>query len=109
MALLDSISHARIVKAHRPWPRAIVAEAGWRQAIDLLAAGRVVLLGLWGDAPNVHMALLEGASDIAVLTYTCKSGNYPSVASRHPPAIRLERAIRDLFGLEAVDAPDTRP
>ncbi len=29
--------------------------------------------------------------------------------ARHPPAIRLERAIRDLFGLEATGAPDTRP
>ena len=109
MALLDSIAHARIVKSHRPWPRAIVAEAGWRQAIGLLAAGRVTLLGLWGDAPDVHMALLEGTSDVTVLTYGCKSGNYPSVAARHAPAIRLERAIRDLYGLEAVDAPDTRP
>jgi hypothetical protein len=99
MALLDSIAHARIVKSHRPWPRAIVAEAGWRQAIGLLAAGRVTLLGLW----------VEGTSDVTVLTYGCKSGNYPSVAARHAPAIRLERAIRDLYGLEAVDAPDTRP
>ena len=56
------------------------------------------------------MALLgEESSNVAVISYTCKSGKYPSVAARHPPAIRLERAIRDLFGLDAVDAPDTRP
>ena len=55
------------------------------------------------------MALLGGDfNDIAVLSYICKDGQYPSVAARHPPAIRLERAIRDLFGLEAVDAPDAR-
>jgi Ni,Fe-hydrogenase III large subunit len=108
MALLDSIAHTRVVKAHRPWPRAVVAEAGWRQAIDLLADGRLTLLGLWGDAPDVHMALLEGGDDVTVLTYRCKSGNYPSVAARHLPAVRLERAIRDLYGLEAIDAPDTR-
>ena len=46
--------------------------------------------------------------DIAVLSYACKDGTYPSVAARHPPAIRLERAIRDLFGLEGTGAPDTR-
>jgi Ni,Fe-hydrogenase III large subunit len=89
-------------------PRQNVTEDGWHAAIDRLAAGDASLLGLWGDAPNVHMALLEGA-DVAVLTYACKDGKYPSVAARHPPAIRLERAIRDLFGLEAVGAPDARP
>ena len=33
----------------------------------------------------------------------------PSVGALHPPAIRLERAIRDLYGLEPVGAPDARP
>ena len=56
------------------------------------------------------MALLDKeTSDVAVVSYTCKSGKYPSVAARHPPAIRLERAIRDLFGLDAVDTLDARP
>ena len=56
------------------------------------------------------MALLdEETSDVIVISYTCKSGKYPSVAARHPPAIRLERAIRDLFGLDAVDTLDARP
>jgi Ni,Fe-hydrogenase III large subunit len=58
----------------------------------------------------VHMALLdESESGVAVVSYACKSGKYPSVGGRHAPAIRLERAINDLFGLEAVDGPDTRP
>jgi Ni,Fe-hydrogenase III large subunit/Ni,Fe-hydrogenase III component G len=109
MGLLDSITHRELAKQHRPWPRVTVTEDGWGQAIEQLAAGRCTLLGLWGDAPAVHMALLaEDFGDIALLSYTCKDGTYPSVAKRHPPAIRLERAIRDLFGLEATDAPDTR-
>jgi Ni,Fe-hydrogenase III large subunit/Ni,Fe-hydrogenase III component G len=109
MALLDTIKHRDKAKQHRPWPRATVADEGWQQAIEQLAAGRCTLLALWGDAPSVHMALLgENFTDIAVLSYSCKNGKYPSVAARHPPAIRLERAIRDLYGLEAVDAPDTR-
>ena len=90
--------------------RTIVTEDGWRQAIDRLANGSVTLLGLWGDAPRVYMAVLdENASDIAVLSYACQDGSYPSVGAKHPPAIRLERAIRDLYGLEAVGSPDTRP
>jgi Ni,Fe-hydrogenase III large subunit len=110
MTLLTGITHSEVAERHRPWPRAFVAEEGWQQAIDQLATGRCSLLGLWGDAPVVHMALLdEASSDVAVISYTCKSGKYPSVATRHPPAIRLERAIRDLFGLDAVDTLDARP
>jgi Ni,Fe-hydrogenase III large subunit len=109
MAMFDTIKHREMAEQHRPWPRGIVGEDGWRLAIDHLATGRCTLLGLWGDAPDVHMALLaENFDDIAVLSYTCRDGRYPSVGARHPPAIRLERAIRDLFGLDAVDAPDTR-
>ena len=109
MVLLDTITHREKAKQHRPWPRAIVTDDGWQQATDHLAAGRCTLLGLWGDAPAVHMALLtEDFSDIAVLTIICKDGQYPSVAARHPPAIRFERAIHDLFGLDAIDAPDPR-
>ena len=110
MARLASITHRETAKRHRPWPRVTVTDDGWRQAIDLLADGSCTLLGLWGDTPEIHMALLdETSSDVAVFSYDCKSGKYPSVAARHPPAIRLERAIRDLFGLEAVGTPDPRP
>jgi Ni,Fe-hydrogenase III large subunit len=110
MPILDTITHSELVEQHRPWPRALVGEDGWRQALDQLAIGRFILLGLWGDAPTVHMALFDdGSNDAAVISYACKSGKYPSVGARHAPAIRLERAIDDLFGLEAVGAPDTRP
>ena len=109
MALLDTIKHHETAKQHRPWPRAVVGADGWEQAIEYLAAGRCTLLGLWGDAPHVHAALLdEGFSDIAIISYTCEDGTYPSVGAKHPPAIRLERAIRDLYGLDAVSAPDAR-
>jgi Ni,Fe-hydrogenase III large subunit len=110
MALLDQLPHFEPAAQHRPWPRAVVGADSWGRAVDLLAAGRCTLLGLWGDAGAVHMTLLgETAGDIAVLTYECAGGKFPSVGARHPPAIRLERAIRDLWGLEAAGAPDMRP
>jgi Ni,Fe-hydrogenase III large subunit len=91
-------------------PRKTVTAKAWAQAIEQLAGGNLTLLGLWGDRPDVHMATFdEKTGDIAVITYTCKNGKYPSVAKRHPPAIRLERAIRDLHNLDAVGAPDARP
>jgi Ni,Fe-hydrogenase III large subunit len=90
--------------------RTTVTEQAWNEAIARLAAGDATLLGLWGDPPYVHMATFDEASGtIAVLTYACEDGKYPSVGARHPPALRLERAIRSLFGLDAVGSPDTRP
>ncbi|HEY6861759.1 MAG TPA: NADH-quinone oxidoreductase subunit C [Pseudolabrys sp.] len=110
MARLDSITHRETAKRHHPWPRMTVTDDGWQHAIELLADGSCTLLGLWGDTPEIHMALLdETSSKVAVISYVCKSGKYPSVAAHHPPAIRLERAIRDLFGLEAMGTPDSRP
>ena len=111
MAALDElIGMARPVDAHRPNPRAVVDAAGWRLAADALRDGRVTLLGLWGDRAAVHMALLdESAGDFAVLSLDCAAGRFPSIGAVHPPAIRLERAIRDLFGLEPEGAPDARP
>ena len=90
--------------------RSTVNEQKWNEAVARLAAGEQTLLGLWGDPPNVHMALLdESTGGIAVLTYVCTDGKFPSVGARHPPAIRLERTVADLYELHAVGAPDTRP
>ncbi|MGY8680165.1 NADH-quinone oxidoreductase subunit C [Bradyrhizobium sp. UFLA05-153] len=110
MGILDSIPHVHAVPSHRPWPRVVVAEAGWRAAVDELAAGRLALLGLWGEPAVVHMALLdEAVAEIAVVTYECAAGSFPSVARHHPPALRLERTIHDLFGLTSTSADDVRP
>ena len=68
------------------------------------------LLGLWGDTGAVHMAVMsEAAHDIAVVSVECPDGTFPSVGALHPPAIRLERAIQSLYGLEPIGASDTRP
>src|SRR5258708_27895235 len=107
--LLDTIE-GKTIPEHRPWPRLVVDEDGWRFAASQLAAGFWTLLGLWGDIGEVHMAVLdEGARGIAVVTIPCPDGRFPSVGAVHPPAIRLERAVRDLYGLEPVGCPDTRP
>jgi Ni,Fe-hydrogenase III large subunit len=110
MSLLAHIPHISLIAGHQPWPRAIVDEDGWRAATDHLASGRMTLLGLWGEPAAVHMALLgHDFQDIAVVSLACAAGEFPSVGVRHPPAIRLERTIHDLFGLRANGAADTRP
>jgi len=56
------------------------------------------------------MAILdESQKNIVVVTVECPDGRFPSVGRLHPPAIRLERALRDLFGLDPVGLPDQRP
>jgi len=109
-ALTDIVAQGRRVDGHRPWPRVIVTAQAWRAVTGELAAGNITLLGLWGDAGVVHMAALdEAACTIAVVSIECPDGRFPSVGVLHPPAIRLERAIQSLYGLEPVGAADTRP
>src|SRR5712691_12909625 len=105
--LIDKIPGQR-VEGHKPAPRVIVSPETWRMLTGELAAGSVTLFGLWGDADQVHMALLE-QGEIVVVTIECRDGKFPSVGQVHPPAIRLERAIQDLYGLEPLDLPDRRP
>src|SRR5512140_203134 len=81
----------------------------WTEAIDRLARGECTLLGLWADDTVVQMALLDTACRIERVSHRCRHGSYPSVGASHPPALRLERAIRDLLGLKAVGSPDARP
>src|SRR5262245_55669341 len=108
--LMQLIQEGRRVDRHRPWPRAVVDADGWASAAVELADGRWTLLALWGEARAVHMALLDnGTGDIAAISLECRDGRYPSIGQHHAPAIRLERAIRDLFGLEAIGLPDGRP
>ncbi|MEZ5820603.1 MAG: NADH-quinone oxidoreductase subunit C [Bradyrhizobium sp.] len=98
-----------IASSHRPWPRAVVSVEAWHEAIAGLAGGQWLLLGLWGEPDRVHMALRDETDEtVAVVTLDCPARRYPSVALHHPPALRLERAARDLFGLEPTGLPDLR-
>jgi Ni,Fe-hydrogenase III large subunit len=109
-ARLMELLQGHEVGPHRPWPRMLVSAEGWRVATQELAAGRLTLLGLWGEAAAVHLALHDEATGaIAVATLECPDGRFPSVARRHAPAGRLERIIHDLFGLLPEQAPDERP
>lgn len=99
------------VANHRPWSRLVVDANVWSTATKELASGDLTLLALWGESDIVHMALADAAdaSSIIVLSLACPDGRYPSVGRMHPPAIRLERAIIDLFQLTPVGLPDPRP
>ena len=109
-SLTTMIAGGDRVDGHRPWPRAVVDATLWVMAAERLAEGDWTLLSLWGEPDRVHMALLEAEpTDIGVLTFECPDGRFPSVGALHAPAQRLERTIRDLYGLEPQGAPDVRP
>jgi len=56
------------------------------------------------------MAIMDGdTAEIAIVSLDCPDRSFPSVGMHHPPALRLERTINDLFGLSAEGLPDTRP
>ena len=109
-SLIGPMLDGRESLQHRPWPRALVDATAWNLAVNELARGGLSLLGLWGEPATVHMAIMdEDSAEIAVLSLDCPDRHYPSVGLRHPPALRLERAVNDLFGLLADGLPDTRP
>ncbi|TPJ35094.1 NADH-quinone oxidoreductase subunit C [Mesorhizobium sp. B2-8-3] len=106
--LADVIEAGRRIEHHVPWPRAVVTAKAWNLAVEELANGRWSLLGLWGEPDKVHMALLDEAQTIGVVSLDCRGGRYPSVGQHHAPALRLERAAADLFGLAPQGLADTR-
>ena len=126
-ALLQTVLDAgEPVTDHRPWPRVVVTPELWNILSEGLSSGAWSLLGLWGEAGLVHLALYEtqpnppqppfekggrreALGGFFIASLPCPDGQFPSVGRLHPPAQRLERAIADLFGLQPVDAPDTRP
>ena len=90
------------------WPVSSVDPAAWQQAAERLHAGETSLLGLWGEPGVAHMAVLESGKP-RLIRLRCAGNRFPSVGRVHAPAIRLERAMRDLHGLDAEGAPDVRP
>lgn len=111
MTTLNELLNAgTIVDRQRPWPRSIVDVETWRLATQQLLEGRLSMLGLWAAKAAVHLALCnEAGTDVAVLTLPCADGRFPSIGQYHSPAIRLERSIQDLYGMQADGLPDARP
>ena len=109
-SLTDFMQKGSKVAEHGPWPRAVVDATAWTVAANQLAQGHWNLLGLWGEPSTVHMAIGDAqCAEIAVVSLGCPDRDYPSVGLHHPPALRLERTINDLFGLQPLGLPDTRP
>src|SRR5262245_2728148 len=94
------LEHGQRIDNHQPWPRFVINDDCWHRAGTELAAGRAGLLGLWTDNEAVHMGIIEDPAEIFVISLPCRERRFQSIGLMHAPALRLERAIRDLYGLE---------
>ena len=109
-SLIDLTLEGRKAGQYGPWPRVAVDAPVWTFAASELPHGRWSLLGLWGEPATVHMAIMDGqTTEVAVVSLDCPDRIFPSVGRHHPPALRLERTINDLFGLSPDGLPDARP
>src|SRR6266513_2291693 len=82
----------------------------WQELGEELAAGQATLVDLWADTDKVRMALTgPDHAGIRVVSLLCPDKRFPSIGREHAPAIRLERAVRDLYGFEPEGLPDQRP
>jgi len=109
-SLIDLNLEGLQVARHRPWSRTVVDSAVWSFAAKMLSEQQWQLLSLWGEPAMVHMALFDPrTAEIGVVSLDCPHRSFPSVAAKHLPALRLERTIRDLYGLVPEGAIDDRP
>ncbi|RJF67429.1 hydrogenase expression protein HypE [Rhodopseudomonas palustris] len=109
-SLIDLNLEGQPVARHRPWSRTVIDRVTWSFAARMLGDGHWNLLSLWGEPSAVHMALFDPrTAEIGVISLDCPQRSFPSVAARHLPALRLERTITDLYGLQPEGAIDDRP
>jgi Ni,Fe-hydrogenase III large subunit len=98
------------IATHRGWPRVSVDPERWRGLGEALREGKLDLLGLWADAGAVHCAVYEPSTlQMFTASLDVHDGRVPSLAVFHAPAIRAERTLNDLCGIECVGLPDQRP
>jgi Ni,Fe-hydrogenase III large subunit len=109
------MSAAAIIRAGAPqgclpFERYLLPRERFVAMRDALAAEPAcALLSLWAEPAMVHAAFLDEAAGGLLLASCAADGSYPALSPVRPGAVRFERAIRDLWGLQAEGAVDARP
>ncbi|MGE5545876.1 MAG: nickel-dependent hydrogenase large subunit [Solirubrobacterales bacterium] len=110
VTLLEFLSAGREVPGHRPYPRFQLDAKTWRRMVEQMAVSNWEILAEWGEPAEVHVALRgEDSGAIAVVSHPCPDHKFFAIGQVRPAAIRLERAIRDLWGLVPEGLEDQRP
>jgi Ni,Fe-hydrogenase III large subunit len=85
-------------------------ETEWSALARGCEEGKQDLLSIWVDGPRARMALIgRDRSKKCIASITLVNGAYPSIGQYHAPAIRLERAMHDLYKVTPEGLPDKRP
>lgn len=110
-ALATLLCACEPIAALKPWPGRRADSARWSAAAQALGRGEGEFFGLWSDGQTVYMAVRpsERSDAVTVLTIAAAGGRYPSVGAHLPAAQRLERTLRDLYGLTPEGLEDARP
>ncbi|MGH6784328.1 MAG: NADH-quinone oxidoreductase subunit C [Sphingomicrobium sp.] len=94
--------------------RGRVSANQWREACRGVREKGGRLVALWGaddrdrgEAFTVHAAL-SVQSGLVIVSLPADGGRFPDVSDIFPAANRMQRAVRDLLGLEAEGAADRR-
>ncbi|HSS82956.1 MAG TPA: hydrogenase expression protein HypE, partial [Reyranella sp.] len=98
---------ANLVDGHAAGPdgyvRLAIDASVWTALAAGCAAGLHDLCALWADGGAMRMALSDSGRGLrAIVSLQTSAGQYPSVAAHHPAALRLERAMRDLYGVQPI-------
>jgi Ni,Fe-hydrogenase III large subunit len=110
MTLLAALAALGPQEAAPPWPRHRLDSRGWLGLLAQLDGADWTLVALYADGSDLHVALRDEADGShALARLPVPSRRFPSIGRVRPGAIRLERAIRDLHGIEAEEGPDLRP
>ncbi|MDP1701263.1 MAG: NADH-quinone oxidoreductase subunit C [Aestuariivirga sp.] len=107
------LAAAALATKHKAGPdgfiRLRIDERDWIGLAMGCAQGLQDLLALWVDDDAAHMGLGVPALKLRIIvSVPLKRGSFPSVAKNHAAAIRLERTLRDLHGIEPKGLPDQR-
>jgi Ni,Fe-hydrogenase III large subunit len=107
--LLRHFEGLRAEPDHHPWPRFRVDAGRWLGLRDALVHGRFDLLAEFAEPGEVHAVLFDPESLVlAVASLPCPEARFPALGAVHLPAVRFERTIRELAGLEPEGLADTR-
>jgi Ni,Fe-hydrogenase III component G len=101
-----------------PFPlwRGVATAAEWESAALAIAENHGRLVTLWASQKSAGKFMVSAVYDIdngellwLDLSVTRNLETYPDISTLFPAARRMQRAIRDLLGINAAGASDNRP